>query len=96
MQGTPENIISRPGRVASEAINTLHACAGDVVGALVVFCGGCLLAVEDRAKELPAVLNNALAQQPFLGCFTFGEQGRFSSGENRHGNLMVSVTVFRT
>jgi hypothetical protein len=31
---------------------------------------------------------------PFLGAFTFGEQGAITDGANRHGNLMVSGLVF--
>jgi hypothetical protein len=35
-----------------------------------------------------------LGALPFLGSFTFGEQGCFVGGENRHGNLMILVVVF--
>ncbi len=38
-------------------------------------------------------LNDALDGHPFLGSFTFGEQGCFIGGENRHGNLMISVLL---
>ena len=34
----------------------------------------------------------ALAGAPFVGCFTFGEQGAMQ-GRNMHGNLMISCTV---
>ncbi len=95
MNGSLDNIISRPGRVANEAINTAHGSDGDVLGGLAVFCGGCLLAVEPRVNEITQHLNESMREKPYLGCFTFGEQGRFSGGENRHGNLMISVTVFK-
>ncbi len=95
MSGSTDNIISRPGRVANEAIYNAGADKGDVVGGLVIFCGGCLLAVEPRADEISGYLNDALWDQPFLGAFTFGEQGCLMGGENRHGNLMISVTVFK-
>ena len=95
MSGTIDNIISRPGRVANEAIYNSDLEANDVIGGLVVFCGGCLLAVEPRAKEITAPLNQSMNNQPYLGCFTFGEQGCLMGGENRHGNLMISVTVFK-
>jgi hypothetical protein len=39
-------------------------------------------------------VNQSLGGKPFLGSFTFGEQGCFAGGENRHGNLMISVLVF--
>ena len=93
MHGTTDNIISRPGRVANEAIHQPDAGDGEVVGGLVVFCGGCLLAVESRANEIGDYLQDSFGNAPFMGCFTFGEQGRFAGGENRHGNLMISVTA---
>lgn len=95
MSGTVDNIISRPGRVANEAIFNSDDPDGEIVGGLVVFCGGCLLAVEPRAAEIANHLNESMRQQPYLGCFTFGEQGCLIGGENRHGNLMISVTVFK-
>ena len=95
MSGTIDNIISRPGRVANEAIYNADLEANEVIGGLVVFCGGCLLAVEPRANEITAPLNQSMNNQPYLGCFTFGEQGCLMGGENRHGNLMISVTVFK-
>ncbi len=95
MSGSVDNIVSRPGRVANEAIFHPEAGDGDVVGGLVVFCGGCLLAVEPRAEEISTHLNESMQGSAYLGCFTFGEQGCLLGGENRHGNLMISVTVFK-
>ncbi len=95
MSGSVDNIVSRPGRVANEAIFHPEAGEGDIIGGLVVFCGGCLLAVEPRAGEISEHLNESMQNSPYLGCFTFGEQGCLIGGENRHGNLMISVTVFK-
>lgn len=94
MEGTPDNILSRPGRVANEASHTLTGEANGVAGGLIIFCGGCLLAVESRASEIQQHLASAFVDAPYMGAFTFGEQGRFHNGENRHGNLMISVTLF--
>jgi hypothetical protein len=95
MSGSIDNIVSRPGRVANEAIHNCDDADGDIIGGLVVFSGGCLLAVEPRASEISGHLNASMNNQPYLGCFTFGEQGCLMGGENRHGNLMISVTVFK-
>jgi len=38
-------------------------------------------------------LRQALGGRPFLGNFTFGEQGAFLDKQNRHGNLMISVVA---
>jgi hypothetical protein len=94
MQGSMESLVSRAGRVAAEALERAGLPAGEITGALVVFCAGCMLTVKDRMPEVVRGLDAALGGRPFLGGFTFGEQGCLLGGENRHGNLMISVTVF--
>lgn len=94
MTGTTEALRSRAGRVAADALALAQLRPSEVAGALVIFCAGCMLTVRDRLDEVVAGLRGALGDAPFLGCFTFGEQGCFVGGENRHGNLMISVTVF--
>jgi hypothetical protein len=92
MQGSVNSLTQRAGRAAATAINsnelrTIH-------GALVIYCAGCMLAVREDMPTVVAGINVALADNPFLGAFTFGEQGCFMCGKNRHGNLMISVVVF--
>lgn len=94
MHGTQEALVTRAGRVAADALELAGVPASAVAGALVVFCAGCMLTVRDRLDEVAAGLRAALGAAPLLGCFTFGEQGCFVGGENRHANLMISVTVF--
>ena len=94
MQGTQDSLVSRAGRVASSALNTFATEQTDIAGALVVYCAGCMLTVQDRLDEVVAGLTAALPNTPILGTFTFGEQGCFVGGENRHGNLMISVMLF--
>jgi hypothetical protein len=53
-----------------------------------------MLTVTDRMDDVASELVEALGGRPFLGTFTFGEQGCFLGGENRHGNLMFSTVVF--
>jgi len=93
MEGSRDGLTARAGRVARQAVAN-SAAGGDVCGALVVYCGGCMLAVEDRIAELSDGVSQALGDAPFLGVFTFGEQGLVTDGTNRHGNLMVSCVVF--
>ena len=58
------------------------------------FCGGCMLAVKDQLETIHASILNKAQGLPFLVAFTFGEQGCFPDGKSRHGNLMISATVF--
>ena len=94
MSGDAESLVTRAGRVAADALALAGAEARDVAGALVVYCAGCMLTVRDRMEEVVAGLRQVLGEAPLLGCFSFGEQGCFVGGENHHGNLMISVTLF--
>jgi hypothetical protein len=99
MQGSIDSLVSRAGRVADAARSLLadaHRGRSDVAlaGGLVIYCAGCMLAVGDSLPAVAQELVTALDGQPFIGAFTFGEQGCLLGGENRHGNLMISVAVF--
>lgn len=95
MTGSSETIAERAGRVAHEAIERDIATQGKTIaGGLVIYCAGCMMMVKPDMGNVISSLNQAFNGQPFAGAFTFGEQGRFIGGENRHGNLMISVIVF--
>lgn len=96
MRGTRESLVSRAGRVASAALEAEAIPGNAVAGAFVIYCAGCMLTVTDRMEDVVSGLRKALPAAPFLGAFTFGEQGCFLGGENRHSNLMISVAVFST
>jgi len=93
MHGTTDSLSERAGRVAHAAMAAGSLRGEEVAGAMVIYCAGCMLTVRERMDEVVASLQGALGQQPFLGLFSFGEQGCFLGGENRHGNLMISVLV---
>lgn len=94
MSGTRQSLVTRAGRVAQTALDNGRVKASDISGALVVYCAGCMLTVQDRMNDVVRELNNTLPNVPYIGIFTFGEQGCFVGGENHHGNLMISVVVF--
>lgn len=91
MRGSADSLVARAGRVARQARDD---AASDISGALVVYCGGCMLAVRDRMGEVQQGINAALGDVPWLGVFTFGEQGVPAGGVSKHGNLMISCSVF--
>lgn len=92
MGGSADSLVARAGRVAASSREGL-AGAG-IGGALVIYCGGCMLAVQDRMEEVAQGVAQALGGAPFLGVFTFGEQGARLGSETRHGNLMISCSSF--
>ncbi len=94
MAGTEPGLLGRIGRVAQEAALASGLAPGQIRGAIAIYCGGCMLAIRPRMAEVVASLRQALPGVPFLGGFTFGEQGRSVTGQNLHGNLMISVIVF--
>ncbi len=94
MQGTEGSLVRRAGRLVHSA---LGAAEPEVLaGSILVYCGGCVGAILDRADEVAAQYKDAVAGSPFLGIATFGEQGCFAGTEvcNRHGNLMSDVLLF--
>jgi len=94
MEGTADNLVQRAGRVAENALSMARLEPANLSGALVIYCAGCMLTVQDRMDEVASGLREVLGEKPFLGSFTFGEQGCFIGGSNHHGNLMISVVVF--
>ncbi len=94
MSGTADGLTTRAGRVATLARMAGRMDASDISGALMIYCGGCMLSVQDRLDEVVSGVNEALDGAPFLGAFTFGEQGALVRAGNRHGNLMISCIVF--
>jgi hypothetical protein len=94
MTGSVKSLVERAGRVAKATLDTWAPSTAPPSGALVVYCAGCMLAVQPQLDDVVAELTKALRGAPFLGTFTFGEQGCFARGENRHSNLMISVVAF--
>jgi hypothetical protein len=94
MMGTRQDLVIRAGFVAKNALKRGSVLPDQVAGALVIFCAGCMLTVQDDMEAASANIRDALGGNPFLGAFTFGEQGCFVDGANYHGNLMASVIVF--
>lgn len=64
------------------------------LGALIIFCAGCRLALGDKLYQFVEQSQARLGKIPFITPFTFGEQGRLPHGELAHGNLMVSSVIF--
>ncbi len=96
MVGTKEHLLTRAGRVTKAAMNSANCTADAIAGALVVYCAGCLMTIQDQISEVADGISKELEGSPFLGTFTFGEQGCFANHESYHGNLMISVVVFES
>ncbi len=94
MQGTVESLVHRAGRVTAAAVEAGDFLPEHLVGGLAIYCAGCMLTVQSRMDEVAEQVCTALNGHPYIGVFTFGEQGCFVGNDNAHGNLMISVVVF--
>jgi hypothetical protein len=92
MEGSPESLARRAGRVLSDARAALIE-PSSCCGGLIFFCGGCSMSLGDKMQMLVDDLDPAALGKPFLGAFTFGEQG-ILSGACTQANLMVSALAF--
>lgn len=95
MKGERQQLIQRAGKVATAATAMLPGGEDSLAGGLVVYCGGCMLAVGAEMPQVADAIAASFRGRPFMGCFTFGEQGAIL-GRNAHGNLMISAVVFGT
>jgi hypothetical protein len=94
MTGSKDGLVTRAARVTQAAIELEDFAPDQLHGAIIVYCAGCMLTVQERMPEVVEKLNRTLDGKPFIGIFTFGEQGCLLDGSASHGNLMISSLVF--
>ncbi len=95
MQGDESALLSRAVHSSDLAPRDYRALRqGSAIGALNIFCAGCMLAIGPAMGQVVESLREGLSGTPFIAPFTYGEQGRFTGGENAHGNLMISTVLF--
>jgi len=93
MRGDKARLVDRAGKVAAAAAAALPGGTEGLAGGLVVYCAGCRIAVADQMEKVSSAVSESFNGLPFIGCFTFGEQGRVLD-RNAHGNLMISAIAF--
>ncbi|WP_064663628.1 FIST signal transduction protein [Pseudoalteromonas sp. MQS005] len=93
--GSPEQLIKRGDMVVTSLtkLAELHAIK-NITGAIIIFCGGCMLSIKDAMQEVKESIETQLPNTPFIMGFTFGELGTFSDSTSKHGNLMISCEIF--
>ena len=93
MRGDRQRLVERACKVVEQARAALPDPDERPAGVLLVYCGGCKLAVGPQIGDVARTVAQSLGAVPFLSCFTFGEQGHLIE-RNGHGNLMISAIVF--
>lgn len=94
MLGNTLGLVERAARVAAQAKADIEFDGLQCAGALIVFCGGCLLAMETGLHQIREGIIRELGNIPFLVMFSFGEQGKGGDSASHHANLMISCTAF--
>lgn len=93
MRGDKARLVDRAGKVAAAAAASVPGGTENLAGGLIVYCAGCRIAVADQMEKVSSAVSDSFNGQPYIGCFTFGEQGKVLD-RNAHGNLMISAIAF--
>ncbi len=96
MTGDVPSLQNRAELVVQWARNLLESPRRPLAGGLVIYCGGCRLAMHDHLDAVNDGIVRAMESRPFVVGYTYGEQGCFADGSSRHGNLMISTVLFGT
>lgn len=86
MQGRPANLVAR-------ALTESGITAHDLKGVLLVYCAGCMLAIDAATASMVAGVQGVSGKAPVVGAFHFGEQGCHAPGKPEHGNLMTGALL---
>jgi hypothetical protein len=86
LQGRPSNLLLR-------AIADAGVSAADLKGVLLVYCAGCMLAIDPATESMVQGLRSVAGGAAIAGGFHFGEQGCASPGKPEHGNLMTGALL---
>jgi hypothetical protein len=94
MMGTTDSLLERTTQVVHRAKASRDV---SLRGAILIYCGGCVLAIGDKTQEVVRLYGEQVKGAAFIGAATFGEIGCLSgaSPANRHGNLMCDTLLFR-
>ena len=93
--GTWETLMNRIGNLPKHAkVQGGMAYESKPVFGIGYICAGVLgIIPESERAKVPELLNYSNNDAPFIGSFTWGEQGHFPGVGNKHGNLCTSFLV---
>ncbi len=95
MHGDWELILNRCLTTPLKALESEGFSKGDVSFAIYDYCAGTMLAIpEEERPKMPGLIRRAIGNAPFIGTFTFGEQGYIRGIGNYHNNLVNWMIVF--
>jgi hypothetical protein len=94
MKASRAGFIGRPAAVVERLMIEARLPASKVLGAFLVYCGGCRLTVNEGTAVMLAGFRGAVGHVPFTTAYCFGEQGcSVPNGPAEHGNLMTGALL---
>ncbi len=93
MSTSPEALVARGANVARLALSRAGLQPEQIVGGLLVYCAGCMLAIQDKMPHLFADFERTIGGVPYVAYFPYGEQGCVLPRQVDHGNLMACVLL---
>ena len=103
IEGNPKILAVRPQSVLVSALVKSKISQQEMACGLLIYCAGTMLAIKDgveykgkvyKIDQIVENINKISGDMPYIGAFTFGEQGLIEGYGNYHGNLMNSMVVF--
>ncbi len=94
LHGDWDILLNRFRTTPAKALEEFKIKKGKALFALYTYCAGTMLAIpkEERPK-MPLLVKEVIGDIPFIGTFTFGEQGFVPGIGNHHGNLVNSIIL---
>ncbi len=94
MEASVDDLINEVPEAIRAAMEMRQLEEEDIAALFLVHCGGRRGAIGDRIGEVVETINKTLNYSvPFVSYLTFGEQGCLPSGQNVHGDLLLSALV---
>lgn len=93
IKGSEDILIKRPEVITKRAFLDGKLKKDEVAFAYFIYCAGTMLKIQNSISKAIDNLKDTLGDVPFIGAFTFGEQGLMPGFGLFHGNLMSDITL---
>jgi len=93
MHGDWNLLLNRAHSTPQKALENGDIGKGEGAFGIYDFCAGTMLGIPESERPMMPLLVEDTIGIPFIGTFTFGEQGYISGVGNRHGNLVNSMVI---
>lgn len=94
LHGDWDILLDRFRTTPTKVLEEFKIKKGEALFALYTYCAGTMLAIPEAERpKMPLLVKEVIGDIPFIGTFTFGEQGFVPGIGNHHGNLVNSIII---